>query len=319
VLLALDDLLLEEGRLAEPRTSWPAAQGRLSGRPGSTPAGPADAATGQWVNAARDLEWLRTQAGGQAKLAAEIDWPWAPPTASWATGPPGGAYHRGLEADPLSVPLRLALGLALSDQGKDEEAASELRQALTRRDVPPAGWLLLGRVLLRQELRLLPTKRAWRDFNEAADRAAAALPDSPDVLLLRADALFAQEPDRPGPGVGAQGRAEERPTCPSCTSPWPGWSRRGGTTRRRWRRCGGRPRSSATRSSCASPGPATGCARGGAAAGPELAAVEQGVAKLPPAEQARLLRGLADVLPRGRRPPRLERQWRGWPTCCPTT
>lgn len=112
-------------------------------------------------------------------------------------GDPDGrldALRQAVVADPLSIPPRLALTEGLLAAGRLDEALENARRLTSFRNAPPASWVLLARVLMAHNQRLPAGKGNWKEVKDALDRAAAVLPKSAEVPVLRAEALLAENP-----------------------------------------------------------------------------------------------------------------------------
>jgi tetratricopeptide (TPR) repeat protein len=156
---------------------------------------------GKWAAAARRLELVYTHEGGTPEFLSAVNLYLGHCYEQLGNlDRQLAVYRRGLTLDPQSTPLRLGLALTLVAMDRIDEGLAEFWQTMTSDDAPPAGWLLLSRVLLQQNLRRPPAQRTWRDFDRALDQADKAFPDAADVALLRAEALVTQ---------GQMKRAEE--------------------------------------------------------------------------------------------------------------
>ncbi len=103
------------------------------------------------------------------------------------------AYRRALSVDPFYAPARGALIDTLLAMGRLDEAIEEFGQASIRGKLAPAAAVQLARLLLVRNLRQEPARRNWATVERTLNDAEKAVPDSPDVLLLRVDALRAQD------------------------------------------------------------------------------------------------------------------------------
>jgi tetratricopeptide (TPR) repeat protein len=100
------------------------------------------------------------------------------------------AYARLAARNPASSAAHLSLASAHVAAGRLDEALNEFRQALALPDAPPRVAIDYARLLVLRNLqRTLPD---WNAANQALDRAAKVQPDAPEVVLLRGEALLAQ-------------------------------------------------------------------------------------------------------------------------------
>jgi tetratricopeptide (TPR) repeat protein len=102
-------------------------------------------------------------------------------------------YRRALASAPLAPALRHQYAASLLAQGRVEEALAESRQLVKLTDEAPDSLLLLGQVLFRRTLAMAQAKRDWRELNHVLEQAAAKLPDSLELQVLRSNTLVAQE------------------------------------------------------------------------------------------------------------------------------
>src|SRR5262249_33286091 len=105
------------------------------------------------------------------------------------------AFSRVLEQDASSLTARLGMAEAQWALGRVDEALEQYRKVMELPGAPPNGWTEVARLTL---LRNLQRERPnWREVESALDQAAKANPKAAEVVLLRAEALMAQEqPDR---------------------------------------------------------------------------------------------------------------------------
>jgi tetratricopeptide (TPR) repeat protein len=188
----LADLLIDEGQIDEARALTEAV------RKESGPAGVADyldarlvMRAGRWAEACGRLEKVRGRHGLTAWLVqVELSLGQCYERLG-ETDQALAAYRRAVEQDG-SVPLaRLGLGAALLTTGNVEGALPELRR-LAAGSAPAEVWPLLGRALLLHNLRLPENERDWADLRKVVERATKESPDSPEIPLLRAEALAAR-------------------------------------------------------------------------------------------------------------------------------
>ncbi len=103
--------------------------------------------------------------------------------------------RRVLNRDPTFAPAVAALMNANLARGNLDEALEGFRQLAGSGRASASSALALSRMLLMKNLRLPPEKRNWKAVENALDAAEKALPDSPQVVIYRADALLAQDRD----------------------------------------------------------------------------------------------------------------------------
>ncbi|HZT81556.1 MAG TPA: tetratricopeptide repeat protein, partial [Gemmataceae bacterium] len=103
------------------------------------------------------------------------------------------AFERLVARSPGSPAARLQLASAHAAMGRLDEALEQCRQALALPNAPPQAAREYARLLIVRNLR--HNRRDWDAVREALDRADRADPGSTEVVLLRAEALAAQ--DRP--------------------------------------------------------------------------------------------------------------------------
>ena len=122
----------------------------------------------QLVTADRLLDWAVLRSVGQPQSAV--------------AGLPPGAERR-----PFLCPRQGALINTLLAMGRIDEAIQEFGQLAARGRLAPAAAVQLARLLLLRNLRQEPARRDWAAVEKALDDAEKAVPDSPDVALLRAE------------------------------------------------------------------------------------------------------------------------------------
>jgi predicted Zn-dependent protease len=195
---ALADLLIDEGKLDEARPLI--ARLRKDGGPAEV-ADYLDARVlmqrGRWAEACALLERLRGRSAA-AGWAVQVEMCLGQCYERLGETEESLAAYRGAVKLDGSVALaRLGLGAALLEAGKVEEALAELQQVADAAAPPVEVWPLLARALLVHNLLLPEVERAWAALDGALDRASKATPDSPQVPILRAEALAARgQPER---------------------------------------------------------------------------------------------------------------------------
>ena len=100
------------------------------------------------------------------------------------------AYRAAVEDGPRSLPANEGLAAALLALGRTAEAVRECRRLMAGRDAPAAGWSLLARALVLHNRAVQADERDWEEVLNVLDRAAQVSPPSPEIPLLRAEALL---------------------------------------------------------------------------------------------------------------------------------
>lgn len=102
------------------------------------------------------------------------------------------AFRHAVQAEPTWTMARVGLGIALLENGRGDDAVSELQLAQTAADPPSELWPALGRALLERNRRLPEAQRKWTEVDAVLQRARAVQPDAPDIVILQAEALAAR-------------------------------------------------------------------------------------------------------------------------------
>ncbi len=177
---------------------------KTKGPAGSAPADVLQArawmAAGEWGKAAALLEHARPALQAQAELVAQLDLylgrsyqQMEEPKQALA------AYQRVADWNPQSAPARLGMAECKWALGRFDEALDDYRQVMSGDRVPAGGWLDLARLEVERQLRRDEPRRDWSAAERDLDRAAAATPDATEVAVLRAEVLVAR-----GRGADAQ-------------------------------------------------------------------------------------------------------------------
>ena len=149
---------------------------------------------GQWREAATTLQGLRSDLKKwpswlrQACLRLNLCY--------WQLGDPErqvGACRDAVTADPLSAPAHYELASALLAAGRLDDALKEYRVMIRLRQVPPAGWRVLLRLLVLQNLRQPKAQRRWEEIEKLLAQAEWRMPASATVVVLRAEVLAARK------------------------------------------------------------------------------------------------------------------------------
>lgn len=102
------------------------------------------------------------------------------------------ALRRAVNVDQNFAPAKAALMDALMQSGHIDDALEIFSDLDKRRQLGPASYLPLARMLFAKTIRQNSAERNWGPLEKALDTAEKALPDSPEVPLLRADMLLTQ-------------------------------------------------------------------------------------------------------------------------------
>jgi tetratricopeptide (TPR) repeat protein len=102
------------------------------------------------------------------------------------------ALRRAVAAEPGWPAARVALGVALLDNGRVEDALAELELARAAAESPKELWGAMVRALLARNERLPESQRRWSAVEAALERARAAQPDGSAITILEAEVLAAR-------------------------------------------------------------------------------------------------------------------------------
>ncbi len=102
------------------------------------------------------------------------------------------ALRRAVNVDQNFAPAKAALMDALMQTGRIDEALEIFADLDKRRQLGPASYLPLARMLFARTIRQNPAERDWGPLEKALDSAEKAMPDSHEVPLLRADMFLNQ-------------------------------------------------------------------------------------------------------------------------------
>jgi tetratricopeptide (TPR) repeat protein len=149
----------------------------------------------RWAEAAARLEQARPQLAKQrGQLAFDVDMKLG--KCYEKLEEPGqmlAAYERALQFDPNSGEARLGMGAALWAMGRVETAIQHYETALARDQVPGAGWMDIARLRVLVQLQGDKGDRAgWQLAEAALERAEKTAGKYVEVKLLRAEVLAAQ-------------------------------------------------------------------------------------------------------------------------------
>ena len=114
------------------------------------------------------------------------------------------ALRQAVGFAPSSGPAGAALGAALLDAGRTDEALDELRGVTQRPPAPEEAWALLARALLLHNQTLPLNRRDWSEVDRALDRAGG----SPETARLRAAVLRTRNQPEEAAAVLEQARSQ---------------------------------------------------------------------------------------------------------------
>ena len=100
------------------------------------------------------------------------------------------AYIRALAANPNDVQAKLGLIDRMVKQGEIDDAIKEYRTLLK---VAPKVSTPLAQQLISRNLMRPPAQRDWTEVNQVIDEAEKASPGTVEPLVLRTEALMAQD------------------------------------------------------------------------------------------------------------------------------
>src|SRR5207253_2970663 len=102
------------------------------------------------------------------------------------------AYRRAILADPSLLPAHLGMAKALVSLGRIDEAVEVYRRMVP---LAPGARLGVAQTLVMKQL-TFPRARNWTEVDQALDEASRLKPEPPELAILRAEALAAQ--NKPG-------------------------------------------------------------------------------------------------------------------------
>jgi tetratricopeptide (TPR) repeat protein len=146
----------------------------------------------RWAEAAARFEHARPQFAKRGELVYEIDLQLG--QCYEKLEEPGlmlEAYERALKWDSNSAVARIGVGAALWSMGRAEEAIKSYQTAMERDQVPAEGWKDVAR--LHVLVQLSREDRDWKEAEAAIARAEAVTPKLVELKLLHAEVLAAQE------------------------------------------------------------------------------------------------------------------------------
>jgi tetratricopeptide (TPR) repeat protein len=102
------------------------------------------------------------------------------------------ALRRAVRTDPFSAIARANLAQALLSAGSVDEATKEYRDLMAMSRMGARGLPALARLLVYKNYRLPPAERDWATVEKALGTAEKSLPDSAEIVILRAEVLAGQ-------------------------------------------------------------------------------------------------------------------------------
>jgi tetratricopeptide (TPR) repeat protein len=108
------------------------------------------------------------------------------------------SFNRALSIDASvddrqTIQARSGVAAALVDMGRIPEAIEEYRKNLILPNAPPDTKIILARLLIFQNLRLLESYRRWEEVESLLNDAGKVVPDSSEVAILKAETLAARQ------------------------------------------------------------------------------------------------------------------------------
>ncbi|MBN1394472.1 MAG: tetratricopeptide repeat protein [Pirellulales bacterium] len=103
------------------------------------------------------------------------------------------AIQRILNADPTNPRALAEMANLNYASGQYDHALTRFRQLVDTGRAAPASALMLARMLYMQNMRRPPHGRDWKPVEDALKAAEKALPDSPEVVIMRANVLLGQD------------------------------------------------------------------------------------------------------------------------------
>src|SRR5207253_5433987 len=103
------------------------------------------------------------------------------------------AYRRAILADPSLLPAHLGMAKALVSLGRIDEAVEVYRRMVP---LAPGARLGVAQTLVMKQLMLPRARRSWTEADQALEEARQLKPEPPDLPILRAEVLAAQ--NKPG-------------------------------------------------------------------------------------------------------------------------
>jgi cellulose synthase operon protein C len=201
------------------------------------------------------------------------------------------ALQRAISLNPAGLPARLELARALASSGRVEDAIAQYRSV--EGDAPGVR-PELARLLIRRNLARPPASRDWAEVDRALAEAERSSPGSPEVRLLRAEALVNR-----GRAEAARDElklmAKESPKSDGPPIALALLAAKEGRTEAALELLDRAGRELGDRASLRLARADAWVARGGEGALKELGRLAEGLEKLPEADRPGLLRGLAEA------------------------
>jgi tetratricopeptide (TPR) repeat protein len=144
-----------------------------------------------WLYAVQTLERTRPVAAKSSDLAKQIDLYLGQGYRQLGDVDQAyGAYRRALAEDPSWLPASLGAASALVSMGRLDDAIEAYRKIIPQ---APGARLEVVRLLIIRNLRLPEAQRRWEEIDYILDKAANAAPELPDVPILQAESMWAQD------------------------------------------------------------------------------------------------------------------------------
>ncbi len=153
-----------------------------------------DRALGAWGEAAHKLERARPGLTEWPELLLQADLLLG--SSYEAMGIPDrqlAAFRRALQTDSLSVTARRGVIRALAAAGRLEEAVAEAHYLSRFRGAPAGNLVDLARLMTLKFLHGEGATHRWREVEAVLDEAEGFLPQNPQIAVLRAELLVAQD------------------------------------------------------------------------------------------------------------------------------
>jgi cellulose synthase operon protein C len=103
------------------------------------------------------------------------------------------AYREAARTDPAWAPARLGIASTLYEMGRLDQALDEYRQIRQLNGMSGAGAAGEAKMLILKNLSRPPAEQTWTDVDQILDQLMINNPNSPQVALLRAEALAGRQ------------------------------------------------------------------------------------------------------------------------------
>jgi tetratricopeptide (TPR) repeat protein len=118
------------------------------------------------------------------------------------------ALRQGVERDPESAIVRLALAAALAANNRTDEALEQYREAVQLPRAPDESWILLARLLVERNRHLSPRQRNWAEVDRVLERAGQLPTQEAALALVQADSLVLRDKPEQARAVLDQARKQ---------------------------------------------------------------------------------------------------------------